>query len=211
MWSKHCRVSRRSTGTVDSWSSGYSERERISGGANERSKKTFYRDGYIVLKRAVANELVDAALKRIRLAKKRENIDSDPAMTDLVNASSVRPVLTDMIGEFDPPVACQVWVVKPRGSGEHVNSVGYKDKDMPYYGAETHLDGSITISKLKRCSWVPPRKFIVGILGRVQKGGLGRRAYVMGHNMVPMFEDPAMTLGLESFTALAFVCLSDQT
>ena len=29
--------------------------------------------------------------------------------------------------------------------------------------------------------------------------------------MVPMFEDPAMTLSLGSFTAFAFVCLNDQT
>ena len=33
----------------------------------------------------------------------------------------------------------------------------------------------------------------------------------MGHNMVPLCEDPAMTLSLGSFTTFAFVCLNDQT
>ena len=33
----------------------------------------------------------------------------------------------------------------------------------------------------------------------------------MGHNMVPLFQDPEMTLALGSFTAFVFVCLNDQT
>ena len=33
----------------------------------------------------------------------------------------------------------------------------------------------------------------------------------MGHNSVPLFEDPEMTLGMGSFTTFAFVCLNDQT
>ena len=33
----------------------------------------------------------------------------------------------------------------------------------------------------------------------------------MGHNMVPLFEDPDMTLGLGSFTAFVIIPLNDQT
>ena len=97
-------------------------------------KRQFYRDGYIVIKKAVAPEIVEAALDRIRSAKKGENLGADPAMTDLLNKSSLTPILTDMIGAFDPPIACQVGVVKPRKAGNHFNNIGYRDNDMPYYG-----------------------------------------------------------------------------
>ena len=43
------------------------------------------------------------------------------------------------------------------------------------------------------------------------KGDLGRSPDVLGHNMVPMFEDPEMTLALGSFTTFVFVSLNDQT
>ena len=42
------------------------------------------------------------------------------------------------------------------------------------------------------------------------KGDIGRSPDVMGHNSVPLFEDPDMTLGMGSFTAFVFVCLNDQ-
>ena len=32
----------------------------------------------------------------------------------------------------------------------------------------------------------------------------------MGHNMVPLLEDPEMTLGTGSFTAFVIVCRNDQ-
>ena len=57
-------------------------------------------------------------------------------MTDLLNASSLTPILNDMMGQFDPPTTCQVGVLKPRQPGSHFNNVGYQDRDMPYYGAE---------------------------------------------------------------------------
>ena len=43
------------------------------------------------------------------------------------------------------------------------------------------------------------------------KGDLGHSAEVIGHNLVPLFQDPEKTLSLGSFTALVFVCLSPQT
>ena len=91
-------------------------------------------------------ELVNAALSRIKTAQKGENLGAEAVMTDLVNASSITPILTDMIGEFDPPIASQVGVSKQREPGDHFNNIGYRDKDMPYFGAETHMDGSITIA-----------------------------------------------------------------
>ena len=177
----------------------------------KEQKRLFYHDGYIVLKQAVNLDLVDAALARIKTAQKGENLGAEAAMTDLVNASSITPILTDMIGEFDPPIAGQVGVLKHREPGDHFNNIGYRDKDMPYYGAETHMDGSITIAPPQEVQEGAPQEIYQRYFASGPKGDLGRSADVIGHNMVPMFEDPAMTLGLGSFTAFAFVCLNDQT
>ncbi len=174
-------------------------------------KLNLYRDGYIILKEAVSAELVDAALARIRRAKKGENLGGEPEMTDLVNASSITPILHEAMGQFDPPIACQVGVRKVSEPEERFNNLGYRDKDMPYYGAETHSDGSITIAAPQEVQDGTPEEIYHRYFASGPKGDLGRSPDVIGRNMVPMFEDPAMTLGLGSFTAFVFVCLNDQT
>ena len=174
-------------------------------------KRALYRHGYIVLKNAVSSELVDAALARIKAAEKGERLGGDKAMTDLVNASSITPILTEVMGRFDPPTVCQVGVIKPSEPGDRFNNLGYHDRDMPYYGAQTHMDGSITIAAPQEVQGGTPEEIYRRHFASGPKGDLGRSPEVMGHNMVPMFEDPDMTLGLGSFTAFVFVCLNDQT
>ena len=140
---------------------------------DKEQKRQFYRDGYIVIKKAVAPELIESALGRIRSANKGENLGAEPVMTDLLNKSSLTPILTDMIGDFDPPIACQVGVIKPRKAGDHFNNIGYRDKDMPYYGAETHMDGSITIAQPQEVQEAPsgnlPTLFCFRAQGRSRK------------------------------------------
>ena len=174
-------------------------------------KRDLHRDGYVVLKSAVSEELVDAALQRIRDAKKGENLRSEKAMTDLVNASSITPILNEAMGEFDPPIACQIGVRKVTKPGEHFTSIGYREKDMPYYAASTHVDGLLTINVPQERQEGTPEEIYRRYIASGPKGDLGRSPEVLGHNMVPLFEDPEMTLGMGSFTAFVFVCLNDQT
>ena len=174
-------------------------------------KRMLYRDGYVVVRKAVSDELVQAARQRIKNAKKGENLGREKAMTDLVNASTITPILNEAMGQFDPPVACQVGVLKPTKPGDHFNNLGYRDADMPYYGASIHMDGSITIAAPQEVQQGTPEEIYHRHFASGPKGDLGRSPEVMGHNMVPMFEDPEMTLGLGSFTAFAFVCLNDQS
>ncbi len=174
-------------------------------------KRMLYRDGYIIVRDAVSQELVQAALKRIKAAKRGENLGGEKQMTDLVNASSITPILREVMGEFDAPVTSQVGVRKRSEPSEHFNNLGYRDKDMPYYGAETHTDGSITIAAPQEVQEGTPEEIYKRYFASGPKGDLGRSPDVIGHNMVPMFEDPEMTLGLGSFTAFVFVCLNDQT
>ncbi|MEM7016612.1 MAG: hypothetical protein AAF512_04630 [Pseudomonadota bacterium] len=173
-------------------------------------KRELYRDGYIILRNVIPQESVEAARARIKAAKKGENLSTSKEMLDLVNASSITPILHEAMGQFDPPIACQVGVLKRREPGEHFNNIGYLDKDMPYYGAETHMDGSITIAAPQEVQEGTPEEIYHRYFASGPKGDLGRSPDVIGHNMVPMFEDPEMTLGLGSFTAFVFVCLSPQ-
>ena len=170
-----------------------------------------YHDGYIVLKNAVSEEQADAALTRISEAKKGEHIGGEKVILDLINASSITPILNEVMGEFDPPIACQVGVIPVTKPGDRFTNLGYRDKDLPYYGAGTHMDGSITIAAPQAVQEGTPEEIYARHFASGPKGDLGRSPEVMGHNMVPMFEDPAMTLGLGSFTAFAFICLNDQT
>ena len=140
---------------------------------DKEQKRKFYRDGYVVIKQAVAAELVESALDIIRSAKKGENLGAEPAMTNLLNKSSLTPILTDMIGPFDPPIACQVGVVKPRKAGDHFNNLGYQDKHMPYFGAETHMDGSITIAAPQDVQEGTPQEIYHRYFASGPKGDLG--------------------------------------
>ncbi|MCY4656426.1 MAG: hypothetical protein OXC80_06365 [Gammaproteobacteria bacterium] len=188
------------------------EHKKVKGRTLTREEKlSLYRDGYVVVKKAVSDELVDAARYRINNAEKGTYPGAHEDLTNLVNASDVTPVLHEAMGYFDPPIACQVGVLRPRKPGEYFNNVGYKDKGMPYFGAESHMDGLCTIGVPQEVVEGTPEEIYYRYISSGPKGDIGRSADVMGHNSVPLFEDPAMTLGMGSFTTFAFVCLNDQT
>ena len=174
-------------------------------------KRALYRDGYVIVRNAVSQELVAAARARMRSAQKGESLSGDQTMTDLVNASAVTPILNEVMGRFDPPTLCQVAVTKVSQPSERFTAIGYRDKDVPYYGAGLHMDGSITIASPQTPMTGTPEEIYKEHFAAGPKGDLGRSAAVMGHNMTPMFQDPEMTLALGSFTAFVFVSLNDQT
>lgn len=198
-------------------------------------KRQLYRDGYIVLKGAVSKELTQAARRRIKQAKKNENLGSAPEILDLVNESTVTPILHEALGFFDPVSLAQVGVIPPRKPGENFTPVGYKDKNVPYYGANTHMDGIATIMSgipqdpSEVMGMTPEEKYQYHINsgiapnggGKLNEGKApgalpgkpepGRSCLVLGENGgVPFFNDPACTLGIGSFSAFVFVALNDQ-
>ena len=208
-------------------------------------KRAFYRDGYIILKNAVSQDLVEASLAQIndgkvliddepykrkeKLEKQIQTLaankgkllsleDQNPAwfskskeLTDLVNASSLTPILQDLMGPFDPPTLCHPAILPVTQPGNHFTTLGYRDKDMPYYGAGIHIDGAMTINAPQEVQKGTPEEIYNRYIASGPKGDLGISAEVIGDNIVPMFQDPDMTLGLGSFTGFAIVSLSDQT
>ena len=159
-------------------------------------KQFLKRDGYVIVRNAVSRDLVEAAQARIKCAEKGESLAGDAAMTDLINRSTVTPILHDVMGLFDPPAQCQVAITKISQPGERFTPPGYRDKDVPYYGAALHMDGSITIAPPQVPMEGSPEEIYRAYFAAGPRGDLGRSAAVMGHNMTPMFEDPEMTLGL---------------
>ena len=174
-------------------------------------KEQFHRDGFIVLKQAVRQELVDAALKCLEEKKKGEYVGPRKEMTDLINASSVTPILHEAMGRFDPPVNCQVAINPVREPGEQFTPVGYRDKDLPYYAAAIHMDGNITMAAAQEAQQGTPEEIYLRHFATGPKGDIGRSPDVVGHNFGVLFQDPRMTLSLGSFTAFAIVALNDQT
>ena len=174
-------------------------------------KLNLYRDGYVVVKGVISDELVERALAILKTPVKGVYAGAKQEMTDLLNASDLSPILRDAIGEFDPPSLCQVGLLHPAKPSNRFNSMGYRDADTPYYGAVVHMDGNITISPPQEVQQGTPDEIYFRHFASGPKGDLGRSPDVIGSNSVPLFEDPEMTLGLGSFTAFVFACLNDQS
>lgn len=69
---------------------------------NLEQKQTLYRDGYIVLKNAVSQQLVDAALDRLRNPVEGQYAGAAKEMTDLVNASNRGTLLCPITSALRP-------------------------------------------------------------------------------------------------------------
>ena len=74
-------------------------------------KKSLYRDGYIVVKKAVSDDLVNAALAALKIPKQGQYLGNQAVMTNLVNRSDITPVLHEVMGYFDPPSVCQTGIL----------------------------------------------------------------------------------------------------
>jgi hypothetical protein len=70
-------------------------------------KRALFEDGYVVLPGAVAPPLVAAARARLAAAGKHtyqdEALETSAEFCDLVNKSSLTPILREAMGPFDPP------------------------------------------------------------------------------------------------------------
>ncbi|MEM7080060.1 MAG: hypothetical protein AAF513_15670 [Pseudomonadota bacterium] len=178
---------------------------------SDAQKVQLFHDGYLVIKGAVSQQLVDAARERIKRARKGESLAAASALTDLVNASSVTPLLHDVMGNFDPPSHCHVGVTKRREPGDFYTPLGYKDKDLPYFGHGMHAEGLFTVAAPQERMTGTPEEIYRRMIATGPRGDIGRSADVIGSNTDPLFQDPDMTLAVGSFTAFVIVALNDQT
>lgn len=174
-------------------------------------KQSFYDDGYVIVKNVVPQDVLQRALQDLNQKEPRISLSKEESQTNLINKSQITPILQDMMGDFDPPSRCQVGLTPVSKPGDYFNSLGYRDKDMPFFGSQTHVDGSLTMSPPQEPQRGTEDEIYRKYITTGPRGDLGRSPDVVGINLTPLFEDPDMTLGLGSFTAFVFVCLNDQT
>mmetsp|Transcript_8485 Transcript_8485/g.22225 ORF Transcript_8485/g.22225 Transcript_8485/m.22225 type:complete len:404 (-) Transcript_8485:329-1540(-) len=186
-------------------------------------KRFLYHNGCVVVRGAVDPELVE----RVREATRHFESDPDsfpekygtPFMhasapvLDVLNKSSLAPILREVMGDFDLPTAGQYMPtrVTTERDLDSYTILGYKNGDMPYRGSSLHIDAVTIISSLGHEVQEGSEEDIYERwLASGPKGDIGRCAEVVGHNNVPLFMDPEMTLGVSSFTCFVCVACSDQ-
>ncbi len=174
-------------------------------------KRQLFHDGYIVLKGAVSEPLVDAARARIKSAQKGDNLSPTKELTDLINASTVTPILTEVMGTFDPVKGTHVGVIKQSAPRDFYTPLGYRERDLPYFGHGMHAEGLFTVGAPQTPAEGTPDEIYQRMIASGPKGNIGRTADVIGSNTDPLFQDPDMTLSVGSFTAFVIVALNDQT
>ncbi|MDA0791097.1 MAG: hypothetical protein O2780_16765 [Proteobacteria bacterium] len=176
----------------------------------DEQKRQLFHDGYIVLKGVVSDDLVEAGQARIKKAQKGENLSGATELTDLVNASGVTPILNEVMGQFDPPSRVQVGVIKQSGPKDFYSPLGYRERDLPYFGHGMHAEGLFTVGPPQQPAEGTPDEIYKRLIASGPRGDLGRSADVIGSNTDPLFQDPDMTLSVGSFTAFVIVPLNDQ-
>ena len=175
-------------------------------------KRDFYRDGFVVLKDVISQDLVARAQARYKSAQSGEDLTHADEFTDLINRSPLAPIMREAMGEFDPPSGTR-HIVRVHGQkpAEHFAALGYRDKDLPYYGADLHMDGEAVFQTPQEPAEGTPEEIYERYIATGRKGGPERSAENIGINFAPLFHDPALTNSLGGFTAFLFVCLSDQS
>ena len=213
-----------------------SARESMEGAAlSVEQKRALFRDGFVHLKGVIPKEITSAARSAIEQAERDpqpadgsvrptgnrktdavRQIGAQAVATDTVNKSPITSILTEVMGEFQPPTHCQVAYTpvsnQPVEEIEGYSVSGYRNRDMPYHGAWLHHDGLCGLN-----SFVEPvegtKEEVYDLLISQTNNGAetGRSAETVGSNVVPLFMDKDLTLGVGSFTCFVVVALHDQS
>ncbi|MEM7218722.1 MAG: hypothetical protein AAF515_10175 [Pseudomonadota bacterium] len=163
-------------------------------------REALRRDGYLILKGAVAPAAVERARALITDALPKDEhrllvpgkLATDPHITGLLSDSSVAATLAALMGPFPPVVSCQV-AVTPAG-----DDLG---------GAPgTHVDGGWSGPLPEAAEDIDPDTHRPRDAAR----WYGPNDEVRGGNDGLLWMDPARRLSWGSYTALVGVCLSDQ-
>lgn len=179
---------------------------------SDDEKRDFYRDGFVILRDIIPDELVTTAQQRYKAARPGDDLTHATEFTDLINQSSLTPIMQEAMGQFDPPTGAR-HLVRPNGqkAGDRIVALGYPEKDMPYYGADLHMDGQAVFQTPQEPAEGTPEEIYERYISNGRQGGQDRCAENIGINYAPLFHDPDMTNSLGGFTAFLFVCLSDQS
>ena len=142
---------------------------------NLDEKQALYDDGYVILKKVIPDKI----LKEARNALTRHSSDFDKRlgydsrMTDLINQSSLNSILSEAIGNFDPPSACHVAVRESQSQVNNSTMLGIGTKKPPIMVLPCIWMDCFPSMPHKKSSKVAPKKFIIDTLLLGQKVTLG--------------------------------------
>ena len=176
-------------------------------------KRSFYRNGFIVLKNLVPKELTSEAKRLVYSVAGRKGgfyghyreVSENNALTDLVNKSALGDVLRNTMGPFDRPSRGFAAILFPTPKVTADSPYGVPYNEIPNYGWSPHLDGlwagRVPQTPAEVDDWNFPKTEQFGKADATE----------LGANHTPLFQDPEMTLSIGSFTAFVGVALNDQT
>lgn len=106
-------------------------------------KRSFYRDGFVVLPGIVPPEMVAAARRRIfvGLGGGEPARGNDAVFMDLYNATDIAAIIAEALGPIVGHRGVQLASRFPTDPSERINESGYPDRDTPFFGWHGHLDG----------------------------------------------------------------------
>lgn len=165
-------------------------------------KRSFYDDGFIILRNAVSRDLTFEARRTINMyagqkgvRRHYHDIATSDALPNLINKSSLSEIIRNTMGPYDPPQRAFAAILYPEPENE-----------LPNYSWSPHVDGMWYSSN------IPTSRREVESLQAPRTEHFGdANAAAIGANMTPFFQDPACTLSLGSYTAFVGVALNDQT
>ena len=114
------------------------------------------------------------------------------------------------MGEFDPITRTHVGVIKRSDPGDHFTPLGYREKDLPYFGHGLHAEGLFTGSVPQQREEGSDSEKYRRMISSGPRGDIGRSADVVGVNTDPLFQDPEMTNSVGSFTTFCIIPLNEQ-
>ena len=106
-------------------------------------KRSFYRDGFVVLPGVVPPEMVAAARRRIfvGLGGGEPARGNEAVFMDLYNRTDIAAIIAEALGLIVRHRGVQLASRFPSDPSERINESGYTDRDTPFFGWHGHLDG----------------------------------------------------------------------
>jgi len=163
-------------------------------------KQELLRDGFVILRQAVSEDIVKAAKDEINKDPSKIVHGNVEAINNLYNESILRELMRDVMGPHTSPINAQVAVTQP----------GYADavvrrKVTPVQQPATHVDGGWAgMCPLKRSE-------IIASGETLETWGRNEDPKWLGPaGAAPLWQDKEKTLAIGSYTAIVGVCLNDQ-
>ena len=167
---------------------------------SDDEKRDLKRDGFVILRNAVARNVTARAKAVINQDPTKIVHGDNPAINGLYNDSGLRELMLETMGPHTAPINAQVAVTMP-----HFADAVVRRKANPNYAPGAHVDGG----------WAGPcpvkRSEILASGQRLETWGSDGDPKSMGPaGGAPLWQNRERTLAIGSYTALVGVCLNDQ-